>query len=85
MLGARLKREVKLTERAAAEAAKAWIEAETAARAAELPLFADYEEAATAVATRCWLHADYEKCEIRGHNLCYKSHTLYTDRISLIY
>ena len=24
-------------------------------------------------------------CEIRGHNLCYKSHTLYTDRISLIY
>jgi len=26
-----------------------------------------------------------DPCEIRGHNLCYKSHTLYTDRISLIY
>ena len=24
-------------------------------------------------------------CEIRGHNLCYKSHTLNTDRIGLIY
>ena len=61
MLGARLKCEVKLKSRAADEAAEAWMEAEMAARATELPLFADYEEAARAVATRCWAHAEYSE------------------------
>jgi hypothetical protein len=62
ILGARLKREMKLTGRAAGEAAEAWVEAEMATRAAELPLFADYASD----------HASYpyDQCALRKAGYC---------------